>query len=98
VIEIVRSEVFATWLRKLRDRQARIRITARLDRVADGNFGDVRSVGGGVQEMRIHSGPGYRIYFIQKGEVLIVLLCAGDKDSQDDDIRRAHRLAAEYED
>ena len=97
MVEIVRSEEFAAWFRKLRDRRAQARIAVRLDRMADGNLGDVRPVDGGVSELRIHYGPGYRVYFVQKGDVLIILLCGGDKDTQEADIRRAHTLAIEYE-
>lgn len=67
-----------------------------LDRVAVGNFGDVHPVGGGVSEMRIHYGPGYRLYFTRRGRAVVILLCGGDKDSQQRDIRRARQLAREW--
>ena len=86
---ILRSTTFDRWLRKLRDRQAVNRIIARLLAAEDGRLGDVRAVGSGVSETRIHHGPGYRIYFVTRGAELIVLLCAGDKDSQRRDIERA---------
>lgn len=80
----------------MRDRNTVNRIVARLLAAEDGHLGDVRSVGGGVYEMRIHYGPGYRVYFITLGGELIVLLCGGDKDSQRRDIERARRMAREW--
>jgi putative addiction module killer protein len=97
VIEIRETEIFASWLRALRDSQARARIAARVQRLAFGNPGDVRPVGEGVSELRIHYGPGYRVYYIQRAAVLIVLLCGGDKSTQDRDIEAAKRLAKETE-
>ena len=93
---ILRSGTFDRWLSRLRDRQAVDRIVARLLAAEDGHLGDVRRVGGGVSEMRIQHGPGYRIYFITRGAELIILLCGGDKDSQRRDIERARRMAAEW--
>lgn len=93
---ILRSATFDRWLRRLRDRQAINRIVARLLAVESGHLGDVRSVGDGVSEMRVHHGPGYRIYFITRGAEVIVLLCGGDKDSQRRDIERAKRMAKEW--
>ena len=93
---ILRSATFDRWLTRLRDRQAVNRIVARLLAAKDGHLGDVRSVGGGVSEMRIQHGPGYRIYFMTRDAELIVLLCGGDKDSQRRDIERARRMAAEW--
>ena len=93
---ILRSATFNRWLSGLRDRQAVDRIVARLLAAEDGHLGDVRSVGGGVSEMRIQYGPGYRVYFITRGAELIVLLCGGDKDSQRRDIERAKRMATEW--
>jgi putative addiction module killer protein len=77
------------WSRALREGQARRAIAARIDRLAHGNPGNVRPVGHGVSELRINHGPGYRVYFAQRGSVLIVLLCGGDKGSEDTDIERA---------
>ncbi len=94
MIEIVQSDTFRQWLNNLRNKRAVERINARLTRVELGNFGDVTSVGDGVSEMRIHYGPGYRLYFIRQGAQVIVLLCGGDKSAQQRDIQRAKRLAA----
>ena len=93
---ILRSATFDRWLRRLRDRQAVNRIVARLLAAEGGHLGDVRSVGDGVSEMRIHHGPGYRVYFMTRGAEVIVLLCGGDKDSQRRDIDRAKRMAKEW--
>ena len=79
----------------LRDRRARAKIVRRVDRMKRGNFGDHKSVGGGVSEMRIDEGPGYRVYFTERGDVRIVLLCGGDKSSQSHDVKLAPRLAKE---
>ena len=95
MIEIRQTTVYARWFRRLRDRQARVRIDIRIRRLSLGNPGDVRPVGEGVSEIRIHYGPGYRVYFVQRGEALVVLLTGGDKDSQERDIRRALELALE---
>jgi putative addiction module killer protein len=86
--------VFKDWLTELRDRQARFRILDRIDRLENGNPGQSRSVGEGVVELKIDYGPGYRVYYINRGGMVIVLLCGGDKSSQDKDIRRAKELAA----
>lgn len=92
-MQIHRTDEFAKWLSGLRDRQGRAKILARIDRLEEGNPGKTRSVGAGVVEMKIDFGPGYRVYFVQRGDVLIVLLCGGDKSTQDNDIRRAKALA-----
>jgi len=92
-IEIRQTDVFADWFSDLRDRQIRARITARIRRLSLGNPGDVKPVGAGVSELRIDYGPGYRIYFIRRGDTVIVLLCGGDKQRQDRDITRAMELA-----
>jgi putative addiction module killer protein len=86
---------FETWLSSLRDRIARAIIVRRIERVAGGNMGDVRPVGDGVSELRVDHGPGYRVYFVRRGAVVIVLLCGGDKGSQVRDIARAKALAQE---
>ena len=93
MIEIVKSETFNRWLRGLSDRRAAARISRRLGRVANGLLGDVRSVSEGVSEMRIHHGPGYRLYYVREDETIIVLLCGGDKSSQRRDTERAKQMA-----
>jgi putative addiction module killer protein len=98
VVEIRRTPEYATWERRLRDPEAKARITMRILRLAKGNPGDVEPVGGGVSEMRLHYGPGYRIYFVQRGERVIILLCGGDKATQRKDIEKAKALAAGLED
>jgi putative addiction module killer protein len=92
-VQILRTKEFALWLNDLRDRQGRARILARIDRLEEGNPGKTRSVGAGVVEMNIDFGPGYRVYFVQRGEVVIILLCGGDKSGQEKDIQRAKALA-----
>jgi len=84
---------FSNWLTKLKDVQARARIVRRVDRLQRGNPGDVKPVGEGVSELRIDYGPGYRVYFIQEGKLIIVLLCGGDKSSQSRGISQAKALA-----
>ena len=93
MLEIRQTEIYARWFRRIRDRQARVRIDSRIRRLSLGNPGDVRPVGGGVSEIRIDYGPGYRLYFTRRGEALVILLAGGDKDSQELDIRRALELA-----
>lgn len=93
MVEIRKSEVFANWLNNLRDIQAKARVLVRIERLASGNAGDVKPVGEGVSKMRINYGPGYRVYFIQRGSELIILLAGGDKSSQSRDITSAIRLA-----
>jgi putative addiction module killer protein len=90
--------VFRAWVTGLRDFRARARIAIRIDRLAEGNPGDAKSVGDGVIELRIDYGPGYRLYFMRKGALLVILLCGGDKSSQDRDIRQAKALAKEAND
>ena len=92
-MQIRRTEEFADWLRDLRDRQGRAKILSRIVRLEEGNPGKTRSVGAGVVEMKIDFGPGYRVYYIQRGEIVIILLCGGDKSSQEKDIERAKILA-----
>ncbi|MBB6427462.1 putative addiction module killer protein [Sphingopyxis sp. JAI128] len=88
---------FARWLSSLRDVRAVAKIADRLKRASKGNFGDHKSVKGGVFEMRIDYGPGYRVYFFRRGKELVILLCGGDKRSQVDDVARAKRLKEEIE-
>jgi len=94
MLELRKSNVFDQWFRHLRDRQAKARIAARLDRLAMGNPGDAKPIGDGISELRIDYGPGYRIYYIQRGQMIIVLLCVGDKSSQNKDIALAKTMAA----
>lgn len=94
-VEVRQTDVFEAWFADLRDRQARARITARIRRLSLGNPGDVNPIGGGVSEMRIDYGAGYRVYFVARGDVVVILLCGGDKRTQDRDVRRALRLARE---
>ncbi len=98
MIEVRRTQVFSDWLTGLRDKSARARIEVRIDRLALGNPGDVKPVGGGVSELRIPSGAGYRVYFVQRGDVLVILLCGGDKSGQSRDIVAAKVLAQELGD
>ncbi|WP_309947271.1 type II toxin-antitoxin system RelE/ParE family toxin [Tardiphaga robiniae] len=90
---IKRTDEFSIWLKNLRDIRARAKILSRIDRLELGNPGDVAPVGDGVSEMRIHYGPGYRVYFVRRGNELIILLCGGDKSSQSADIAAAKQLA-----
>lgn len=96
MIEVVSTGEFDKWLRKLRDRQGKLRILERVDRLANGNLGDVKPVGQGVSELRLTYGPGYRVYCLQDGERLVLLLCGGDKSTQPKDIEKAHELADEW--
>jgi putative addiction module killer protein len=89
------TETFSAWLRDLRDARGRVKILARVQRLEDGNAGDVAPVGDGVSEMRIHFGPGYRVYYVSRGGEVILLLCGGDKSSQQRDIEAAKKLARE---
>jgi len=95
---VVKTNDFDKWFRQLKDIRAAARIQMRLDRLASGNSGDVKPVGGGISELRIDYGPGYRVYYQQRGDVLIVLLHGGDKSSQAKDIKRARELAEEWVD
>ena len=96
MIEVRQTEKFTEWIGKLRDSMARARITTRIRRIElQGNFGDVAPVGEGVGELRIHYGPGYRVYFVRDGDQIVILLCGGDKGSQDRDIATAREMARE---
>lgn len=97
VYSIQTTEVFETWFDGLKDRQARARIQARIDRAEDGNFGDCKPVGEGVSEMRIHHGAGFRIYFRLVGVELVILLAGGVKSTQSSDIKTALKLARRLE-
>ena len=93
VYTLRRTAIFLRWQRSLADRRAALVIANRINRLAQGNFGDVKPVGEGVSELRIDYGPGYRVYFVRDGPAIYVLLCGGDKDSQKKDIRLALQLA-----
>ena len=95
MIEVRQTDLFANWLRKLRDEQARARIQIRIRRLSLGNFGDVKPVGDGISELRIDYGPGYRVYLQRQGNLLILILAGGDKKTQDLDIAKAKKLAEE---
>lgn len=97
MIEVRKTEVFAAWFTSLRDLHARMRIQARIDRLAFGNPGEHRALGGGVCELKIDYGPGYRVYYARHGSTLVILLCGGDKHSQRKDIRRAQAMAQQLE-
>jgi putative addiction module killer protein len=97
-IEIKQTETFRLWESRLRDRRARTLIAARVMRLAEGLAGDITPVGAGVSELRIHYGPGYRVYVQQRGNTLVVLLCGGDKSTQSRDIATAKKLAQEWSD
>jgi putative addiction module killer protein len=90
---IRRTRDYADWIKTLKDFRAQARIADRIDRLAAGNPGDVKPVGEGVSELRVNYGPGYRVYFVRDGSVVYVLLCGGDKSTQDKDIRLAKKLA-----
>jgi putative addiction module killer protein len=95
VIEIRQTELYARWFDGLRDARARARIDVRIRRLSLGNPGDVRPVGEGVSELRIDYGPGYRVYFVQRGQALIILLAGGDKRTQERDVQKAIKMARE---
>jgi putative addiction module killer protein len=97
VHSIQSTDVFDAWFSALRDRQARARIQARIDRAEDGNFGDCKPVGEGVSEMRIHHGAGYRVYFTMIGLEIVILLAGGNKSTQAADIKTALKLARNLE-
>jgi putative addiction module killer protein len=96
MFELLQTETFRKWRTKLKDERARALIASRLDRLAFGHTGDAEPVGDGISELRIHYGPGYRVYFQKRGAVLIVLLCGGDKGSQARDIKAAKLLAKDW--
>ena len=92
---LIQSQLFSAWLRELRDEVAKGLILRRIISAELGNFGDCESVGEGVSEMRVHHGPGYRVYFVRRGSTIYVLLCGGSKASQKKDIRLAKKMAKE---
>lgn len=96
MISVQATEAFGKWMRRLPDTRARALIAERIQRLANGLPGDTRSLGCGLSELRIHHGPGYRVYFTRRGREIIILLCAGDKDSQMSDIQHAQKIASAY--
>jgi putative addiction module killer protein len=97
VVDVVQTEAFQSWLVGLRDRRAVARIASRIALIERGALGDVKSLGGGLSEFKIDYGPGYRLYAAQRGAMMVVLLCGGDKRKQDADIKRARAMLAELE-
>ena len=95
MFEVIQTEEFEDWLDGLRDRHAQAQISKRILRIQSGLLGDVEPVGEGVSELRVHCGPGYRLYFVQRQQVVVILLCGGDKGSQARDIARAKEMAKE---
>ena len=93
MVEVRQTAEFGRWIAALRDRRAAARIAARIDRLRQGGFGDVKPIGEGLSELRIDYGPGYRVYLKRQGEMIVVLLCGGDKSGQSRDIERAKALA-----
>ena len=97
MLEVYQTEEFSRWFEKLKDRKAKARIQARIDRIELGNLGDVEPVGEGVSELRLFYGPGYRLYFTRRSSVVVILLTGGSKSSQDKDIKKAKELAKQLE-
>lgn len=98
LVKINATAEYKAWVASLRDQVAATKISRRIDRLAEGNMGDVKPIGGGLSELRIHHGPGYRVYFYQSGDFFVLLLCGGDKSSQKSDIEHAKSLAARAKD
>jgi putative addiction module killer protein len=95
MFEVLTTDEFDRWLSDLADERAKTKIASRVARLRFGNTGDVKPVGEGVSEMRVHDGPGYRVYYKQTNKTIIVMLCGGDKSTQEKDVRRAKKMAAE---
>jgi len=95
MLEVQKTEEFDEWLSSLADQKAQAKIASRIERLGFGNPGDVRPVGAGISEMRVPYGPGYRVYFKQTGKTVVLLLCGGDKSTQEKDFKRAKEIAAE---
>ncbi|MDT8428291.1 MAG: type II toxin-antitoxin system RelE/ParE family toxin [Pseudomonadales bacterium] len=95
--EVRKTAAFSKWFKSLKDRRARVRIQIRIDRLEMGHYGDVEPVGEGVSELRIFYGPGYRVYFVERGPVVVILLMGGDKTTQQADIAKAKELAKDIE-
>ncbi|MCV9935330.1 type II toxin-antitoxin system RelE/ParE family toxin [Boseaceae bacterium BT-24-1] len=97
MLQLRQTDTFRKWERRLADQKAKAAIAARLFRLANGLAGDVAPVGGGVSELRIHHGPGYRVYFKRRGQEILILLCGGDKSTQERDIALARKLAEQWD-
>ena len=97
MLQIRKTDVYAEWIDNLRDLQGRARILVRVERLASGNPGDVKAISGGVSELRVHFGPGYRVYFSERGDDIVILLAGGDKRAQTRDIQTALQLAKNLE-
>jgi putative addiction module killer protein len=95
MFEVLKTEEFDAWLSELSDQTAQAKIASRIERLGLGNPGDVKPVGDGISEMRVHHGAGYRVYYTQTGKTIVVILCGGDKSTQDRDIKRAKEIAIE---
>ncbi len=93
-MNVLYTDTFENWLKKLRDQRAKVTMASRIERMEDGNFGDHRSVGGGVSELRINVGKGYRAYYTIRRNTVVILLCGGDKSSQQQDIKLAQQMAS----
>lgn len=98
MLEVLRSSRFDAWLRGLRDRQAKARIEVRIRRLSLGNPGQYRDLKGGIRELKIDHGPGYRVYYTHRNQTLVLLLCGGDKSTQDRDVNLARHIATQWED
>lgn len=96
MFEVQSSLEFDEWIDALRDRRAAAKIFSRIQRIERGDLGDVKPLVAGISEMRIHFGPGYRVYYTRRGQTIVLLLCGGDKSTQDKDIRRAIQIAAKW--
>ena len=94
MVEVQKTDEFDVWLSSLADQKAQAKIASRIERLGYGNPGDVKPVGGGISEIRVSYGPGYRVYFKQTGKTVVLLLCGGDKSTQEKDIKRAKEIAA----
>ena len=94
---IKQTETFSKWLKKLKDVKGKVSIIRRIDRIRQGNFGDYKSIGTGISELRITTGPGYRVYYTNKDDEIVILLVAGDKSTQSEDIAKAKQLKKELE-
>lgn len=98
MVEIKQTEIFRKWRARIKDERVLALIASRLDRLAFGHAGDAEPIGQGISELRIHYGPGYRIYYQNRGNLIVILLCGGDKSTQEKDIKTAKRLAEEWKD